>query len=271
MKRLLAASLALAACTTAAQAAGVLVVGHRGTGSNSPGNPFVENTLPSIEKAFAEGADFVEVDVQLDAGDQVVLWHDDDMAVAGKPGMKTWDLFLDSMPQLRSPRGDVVSVPTLEQALTRALALSKGGLAMDIEIKLVDGQERRWLVQEVARVILKLGAQNKVVVTSFDMDSIRLIERVLPGIQTGYLTEHPQQGWELLQKVLGDSREPRIEWILTTKDYRNSAVTPEALVRQAKARGVKAGVWTVNDRSTMEKFSKAGFQMVITDEPERAP
>ena len=52
VKRILATSLALALGIGSASAAGVMVVGHRGTGSNAPGNPYVENTLPSIEKAF---------------------------------------------------------------------------------------------------------------------------------------------------------------------------------------------------------------------------
>jgi glycerophosphoryl diester phosphodiesterase len=271
VKRLLAASLLLGASSGLVLAGEVLVVGHRGTGSNAPGNPFVENTIPSVEQAFSEGADFVEVDVQLEAGDQVILWHDDDMAAAGLEGLATWDRFLDSYPTLRAPGGGEAKVPTLKDTLRRALELAKGPLAMDIEIKLSPGQERRWLVQEVARVLLELGVKDKVLVTSFDMDCIRLIERVLPGIRTGFLARKPTQGWELLQKVLADPREPRIEWILTSRDYRESRLSPAALAKEAKAKGIQAGVWTVNDRTTMEKFVEAGFEMLITDEPERAP
>lgn len=268
MKRLLAASLALATCAGSAQAE-LLVVGHRGTGSNKPGNPYIENTVPSIEKGFAEGADFVEIDAQLEAGDQVILWHDDDLTAAGLPGLRSWDRFLDTIPDLKAASGKTAKVPTLEQALGRALQLAKGPVAMDIELKLVEGQERRWIVQEIARVILKLGAQRKVIVTSFDLDSVRLMERVIPGIQTGFLTDHPSQGWELLEKVLADSREPRIEWILTTRDFSRSTLKPAALAQKAGARNVKAGVWTVNDPAEAKTFEAAGFQMVITDDPDR--
>src|SRR5687768_551498 len=52
-----------------------LVIAHRGDHRRH-----VENTLPAIEAAVAEGADLVEVDVQLTADGGVVVVHDSTFA-----------------------------------------------------------------------------------------------------------------------------------------------------------------------------------------------
>ena len=54
-----------------------MVLGHRGSGINEPGNPFAENTLLSIQQALVDGADGVEVDVHQTADGTLVLLHDE--------------------------------------------------------------------------------------------------------------------------------------------------------------------------------------------------
>jgi glycerophosphoryl diester phosphodiesterase len=41
-----------------------------------PENAFIENTIPSMEAAFADGADFVGVDLHVTADGQVAVFHD---------------------------------------------------------------------------------------------------------------------------------------------------------------------------------------------------
>ncbi len=52
-----------------------LVIGHRGLGANSISQP--ENSIPSLIRAFEEGSDAVEFDVQLSSDLTVVLAHDE--------------------------------------------------------------------------------------------------------------------------------------------------------------------------------------------------
>lgn len=48
-----------------------LVVGHRGAAAKE-----VENTIPSMERAIADGANAIEIDLSMTKDGVVVLWHD---------------------------------------------------------------------------------------------------------------------------------------------------------------------------------------------------
>lgn len=50
----------------------VLIAAHRGASGNFP-----ENTLIAIENAIIEGADIIELDIQLTADNEIVAFHDD--------------------------------------------------------------------------------------------------------------------------------------------------------------------------------------------------
>ena len=59
-----------------------LVVGHRGAAAKE-----VENTIPSMERALADGANAVEIDLSLTKDGVVILWHDwdpDDAIALGR-------------------------------------------------------------------------------------------------------------------------------------------------------------------------------------------
>jgi glycerophosphoryl diester phosphodiesterase len=49
----------------------VIVIAHRGASRDEP-----ENTLPAFERAIAEGADYVELDVHADRDGRLVVTHD---------------------------------------------------------------------------------------------------------------------------------------------------------------------------------------------------
>lgn len=63
----------------AAKVEKLLVIGHRGAAAKA-----VENTIPSMQRAIADGANAVEIDLSLTKDGVVVLWHDwdPDTAVA---------------------------------------------------------------------------------------------------------------------------------------------------------------------------------------------
>lgn len=48
-----------------------IIAGHRGSPTFEP-----ENTIPSFERAMADGANALEADISLTADNEVVLWHD---------------------------------------------------------------------------------------------------------------------------------------------------------------------------------------------------
>src|SRR6187455_1958541 len=57
----------------------IIIIGHAGSGFNylfMPFNPYPTNSFKSLKNALADGADGVEVDVQMTADLQLVLYHD---------------------------------------------------------------------------------------------------------------------------------------------------------------------------------------------------
>ncbi|MEE4110055.1 MAG: glycerophosphodiester phosphodiesterase family protein, partial [Halieaceae bacterium] len=62
------------------------VVAHRGAAGKAP-----ENTLASIRQAIADGADWVEIDVQESADGEVVVIHDSDFMKLARIDLKVWN------------------------------------------------------------------------------------------------------------------------------------------------------------------------------------
>ena len=64
----------------------VWIVGHRGAPANEP-----ENTFPSYERAEADGATALEIDICVTADDELLVWHDCHPA-ALEARLRRWNL-----------------------------------------------------------------------------------------------------------------------------------------------------------------------------------
>jgi glycerophosphoryl diester phosphodiesterase len=105
-----------------AVAQAVHVMGHRGSGRNAQGNPFAENTLPSLVQAARDGAEYVEIDVALSADGALVLMHDDLVDRTTDGSGCVGELTLAELRTLDAASGTAmagtgVTVPTLQEAL----------------------------------------------------------------------------------------------------------------------------------------------------------
>ena len=102
----------------------VLRIGHRGAAGHAP-----ENTLASIEKAIALGADLVELDVQRTRDGYLVIIHDKtvDRTTDGTGSVSR--MTLATLRTLHA--GDGQRVPTLEEALQ----VANGRVGLIPEIK----------------------------------------------------------------------------------------------------------------------------------------
>jgi glycerophosphoryl diester phosphodiesterase len=81
----------------------VIVIAHRGASWDEP-----ENTLPAFERAIADGADFVELDVHADRDGRLVVTHDPPRAGRDYPPLDdVLDLCrgrIGVMAELKTPR-----------------------------------------------------------------------------------------------------------------------------------------------------------------------
>lgn len=160
----------------------VSIVGHRGAPDCAP-----ENTLASFREGLRQGADIIELDVQLSADGCVVVFHDDqlDRTTNGHGPLAAWSL--DELKTLDAgswfdPRFAGEPIPTLKEVL----AWAKERVPLFVELKYGTGAGPA-LDTAVAAQIVAHEMVERVVVISFDHQALRRVKERNPDLATGAL------------------------------------------------------------------------------------
>jgi len=255
------------------------VWGHRGAMAFAP-----QNTIPSFLLAQEQGADGVELDVQLTSDGVLVVFHDArvDALTDGRGPLASlaWNQVknLDAGSHF-GPTWKHARIPTLEDVLG---ALDPR-LTVNVELKTALSESTWWqeiwtrvqgprpisearkaaaraegrpLAQAVAQLLAKSDPR-RFVISSFDPLALEAIGPLLPTIPLGFL-HSPGVPWNTPALVAG-------------LDYQawhphHSQVTPEAVAREHGA-GRKVNVWTVNEPTLALRMAQAGVDAVITNRP----
>jgi len=236
---------------------GPLLLGHRGASAH-----VTENTLPAFQRALADGADGVELDVQRCLTGEIVVFHDDDLSrLAGRPE-RIADLPAQALREIRLRGGG--EIPTLAETFE---ACGPDAL-VNVEIK-YDGYLPSGcaaLVEGAAEVIARAGAAGRVLVSSFSPAAIWLWCRDHGDVPCGLLFEKPRpfhRPWPL-----------RTDWLLPL--LRSEAVHPEyglctvETVRRWHRRGYAVNVWTVDEPARLQRLADLGVDAIITNDPAAA-
>lgn len=225
-----------------------LVIGHRGASATAP-----ENTRAAIVAARRAGADMVELDVQLSADGQPVVFHDarlerttDGRGSIGRTRAKALAL-LDAGRWFASRfRGE--RILRLEEALRAA-----GRMGVNVELKRTRARRRlAWAAVAAAR---RAGAMRRILWSSFD---------------AGLLRELPADA----PRALICARGPDASLIAAARlgcrawHPREDLVTP-ARVARAHALQLRVHAWTVDQAGRAQVLSRAGIDGVFTNDPAR--
>jgi glycerophosphoryl diester phosphodiesterase len=219
------------------------VLGHRGARQVAP-----ENTLAAFQLAVDQGADGVELDVRLDADQELVVLHDRTLArITG------WHDVRD----VEQTRARELSLPLLSEVLAWA---ERVGACVNVELK-HDVSDRRALVQRVAAEVHRLKAPGEtVLLSSFHPPIVAALARALPELTTGWLV-HAGQRW--LRGAPGS------RWLGARAIHPEAVLaTPERVARW-KRRGALVNVWTVNDPAHARRLAALGVDAIISDVPDR--
>ncbi len=171
-----------------------LVTGHRGVPTIEQ-----ENTVEGLRRAVELGIPAVEIDVMVTSCGRVVCFHDDDtMRLTGEPGSIAERSF-DEVSRLRVQRrvfmghgadGQCwINYPRARRIplLAEVLDEFKDKLAINIEMKPSSPNwSRRQDGATVARVIRDAGAEDSVIVTSFDFFKLAALEHEHPSLHSGF-------------------------------------------------------------------------------------
>jgi glycerophosphoryl diester phosphodiesterase len=209
--------------------AGVLVVGHRG--GRGEGWP-AENTIPAFEQARSQGARAIELDVRTCGTGEVVVHHDPTPA---------------SLAALAG-RG----VPTLSEVLEWA---QSHDVAVNVEMK-HDVPSRLALVDRVRRALR--GTRADVLLSSFDPVLLAAAAAAMPRTRRALLTARDER--------------PIVPSFIAALPYVQAlhlerTQTAPAAVARYRRRGLRIGVWTVNDPREASDLAALGVETVITDAP----
>lgn len=232
------------------------VFAHRGASGYAP-----ENTLDAFMLAIEQGADGIELDVQLSKDGVPVVIHDEtvDRVTEEKGFVKDFTLQeLKAMVVLREkfPKFRDAHIPTLREVLD---AVRPSGIAVNIELK----TGIYWypeIEKKVAAIVEETGMKDRVIYSSFNHYSVQKMKSIVPDAETAYLfSDVILHVDEYAAKSGVDGLYPAVYHV------KMAEFLSEYLVS-----GLKTRVWTVNDRADMKRLIEAGVTAVITNYPDIA-
>lgn len=230
-----------------------LVIGHRGASGEAP-----ENTMAAFELAVAQGADLIELDIQLTADGIPVVMHDFSVDRTTEGSGLVKDLSLEAVRQLNAaakfPGGFAAQrVPTLDEVLEWA----KGRVPVAIEIK---GGPIHYpnVESRVLQIVERHEVEASVMVISFDHAVLLRLKRMKPRVATGVLFAcAPVEASGLAMAAHADALLPH--W---------SNLSPR-MVEDAHDNGIAVSTWAVDEERDMAWVVSMGVDAVATNYPGR--
>ncbi len=229
------------------------VSAHRGFSRKAP-----ENTIPAFQAAVDSGADYIELDVQLTADDQLVVFHDEkiDRTTDGKGLLRKYtyeQLQQFSAGSWFSKDGefDDVKIPLL----TEVLDLVGDDIMLNIEIK--RSGEPKKTAEHVVDLIEEYDIVNSCYVTSFSYPALKKVKQLNPKIKTGFIAN--------LATATSYAQLPYIDAVSMNYLFVNQSV-----VNSAHHNGKRIFVWTVDRQSEVQQMMALGVDNIITNRPDKA-
>lgn len=216
-----------------------IILGHRGSPKNAR-----ENTIDSFHIAIDEGADGVELDVQITRDGVPVVYHDDNFVT----GERLIDLTFSEMREVMHGLG--AHVHTLDEVL-RELA---GRGFVNIEVK-VGGHEET--VIAIARGTLP---KDTFLFSSFLPEVVATYRALAPDVPAIWIVAQRIELVDALELVQQCGARGIAFW--------HELITPE-LAGFFQIHNVPLFTWTVNDPEEFKRVIELGVSGVITDEPAR--
>jgi glycerophosphoryl diester phosphodiesterase len=249
-------------------------VGHRGASGYAP-----EHTIASYDLALAQGADYIEQDLQLTSDGVLVVLHDTtlDRTARGLPEnctgdvgsktlaqIKTCDVgswFNDAHPDLARPEYVGLTIPTLEELFQRY----KKRVNYYIETKspdAADHMEERLLALLDTYKLRKLSARSwQVLIQSFSAQSLQKIHALDPSLPLIQLVSLPPSG-PALEQSLDDIATYAV-------GYGPLPVSVPSIVTAAHARCLSVHPWTIDPPAVMTTLIAQGVDGMFTNVPDK--
>lgn len=221
------------------------IIAHRGASGEYP-----ENTLLAIGHAIAQGADAIEIDVFAVQGELIVI-HDHHLARTTNGSGSIYQYSVAQLQQLDAGQGQ--RIPTLWQVLE----LIQGKCWLNIELKGDDTAGP--LLALLAKAKQQLGFDcQQLLISSFNHHLLTTIKREQPALKIGALTASlPVDYAAFASQLQAYSVNCDVSFI------------NQAMVDDAKARGLKVFVYTVDQRDDISRLNSYGVDGIFSNYPAR--
>ncbi|KYG64001.1 hypothetical protein AZI86_14435 [Bdellovibrio bacteriovorus] len=245
-----------------------------------------ENMMTAFLRGVEQGADFIEMDLQISKDDQVVVAHDAFMKKECRdsegreiPGqifyrkmtlekIKTYNCGSFVTRGSPVPGEKISTLAEVLDVLKNKTTLRGKPLKLNIEIKYNPTQpeyypDREFYVDRILSVIDRSGIDPaRVMIQSFDIDTLRVVRSQRRDLRLSPLLSDARGGVKIAQELRAE---------LVTPHF--SQVTPQMLAdfhasTSIHPLGIKVVPWTVNEPDKAKMLMEIGVDGVITDNPE---
>lgn len=231
--------------------------GHRGAPAHLP-----ENTLPAFDRALADGANSLELDVHPTADGHFVVAHDPDGRRTAGVDEYIRDIRLDEVRRWNVAPADGssghahIGVPTLEEVLE-----AFPGVPMSIDLK----PDEPDAVPPLLEIVARHSAEGHVTLASFSNRVVHRMRKLgYPGRTT--LSKSEVAVLRFLPRALarhfvkGDSAHIPVVHTGIRLDGRR-------FIERCRALGLRVDYWVVDDAEEARRLLDAGATGIMSDDP----
>jgi len=229
------------------------VVAHRGASGLAP-----ENTMPAFQLAVEQGANGLEVDVQMTLDGQLVVLHDHTLDrttnCTGNIANLTWDQVKDCDASYNFPQFAGTGIPLLSDVISLAIK-SNVFVVLDYKSSTLFGSTLAQLLNDTNQ----LNQKFRLIGSCWYPNQALDFAVNLPGCPRQYLTSGVNYQMDgFWQAVLAAGANGfSIQYTNITKDF----------VTESHAKLLSVVVWTVNSAADMQNAISFGVDGIITDYP----
>lgn len=226
---------------------------HRGASKYYP-----ENTILAIKEGIKTKATGLEIDVHKSKDNKLVVIHDEDIerTFIGKGLVKDYTLQELKSFKCRNKNFEdnlECRIPTLEEVLE---LVKESNIILNIELK-TDEIHYDDIERDVIDLVNKYNLKNRIILSSFNHESIRICREIDSKIKTGLLYSKPIEDVVNYAKSFGaNAIHPDIRLV------------SEGLIREAKKNNIEVNIYTVNSPILMRRLIAAEVSGVFTDYPD---
>lgn len=225
---------------------------HRGASSDYP-----ENTLLAFEEGIKCGASGIELDVHKTKDNKIVVIHDEEVERTFKGKGLVKDFTLRELKELQTRRAlfegvQGTGIPTLEEVLN---LIRNSDVILNIELK-TDMIHYAGIEQDVINMIEDYEMKERVIISSFNPDSIKLCKQIDGEIKTGLLYYEP------IENIVKVAKELKADAI-----HPDLRLVSAELIKEVHANNLKINVYTVDLPLYMRLLIAAKVDGIITNYP----